>query len=95
MVAPPLWQGDPVASVGVELFAVAEFIPQAWADEQSVLRVDPQVAAVVQRSYRVWTSERNSRPLSSRCSPPAGSGLMCAACSTGRIRSPVTAQRRW
>jgi hypothetical protein len=31
MVALPLWQGDPFAGVGVELFAVAEFIPQAWA----------------------------------------------------------------
>ena len=42
----------------------------------------------------VCTSDRSSRPLSSRCSPPSGSGRMWAACNTGTILSPVTAHFR-
>src|SRR5664279_1806669 len=48
MIARSLRQGDPFAGVGIELFAVAEFIPQARADQQSILRVYSEVAAVVQ-----------------------------------------------
>jgi hypothetical protein len=32
----------------VELFAVAKFLAQSWADDEAILRVDAQVAAIEQ-----------------------------------------------
>jgi len=40
--------GDGLAGSGVELFAVAEFAAQSRADQQPMMLVDAQVAAVVQ-----------------------------------------------
>jgi len=42
----------------------------------------------------VWRSERRSNAFETSCRPTSLHGLMCAASSTGSVRSFVTTQRR-
>jgi len=50
-VGPAAWKRDALPGVGIEVFAVAEFVAEARTDQEPMLGVNGEVTPVVERVY--------------------------------------------